>query len=74
MKLFCALCGEPTEREVSVDANGEMVATCACGRFLKFPGSILWDYNPQPQSNPIDPPQSNDTPKVSLWRKILRRF
>lgn len=71
MKLFCAACGDFTDREVYVDANGELVATCGCGRFLKFPPT-----NPPisaPPSNPIEPIQSNETskPKVSFWRKIF---
>lgn len=35
--LFCANCNKDTEHALTVDGNGETVATCACGRFKKIP-------------------------------------
>jgi hypothetical protein len=34
--IFCAACGVHTDHELS-NQFGELVATCPCGRFLKFP-------------------------------------
>lgn len=35
--VFCAGCQEVTKHKMSVDKNNEIVATCDCGRALKFP-------------------------------------
>ena len=45
--IFCANCQAVTGHKLSVqqDRNGhrEIVATCDCGRALKFPGDLLGD-------------------------------
>ena len=45
--IFCAQCQAVQTHKMSVqqDRNGnrEIVATCDCGRALKFPGSVLDD-------------------------------
>lgn len=42
--IFCANDQVITEQTLSVDpVNGEIVATCPCGRFLKFPSSVTPD-------------------------------
>lgn len=35
--VFCANEQKETAHTVDIDGNGEVVLTCACGRFLKFP-------------------------------------
>lgn len=35
--IFCANEQKLTPHKATVDANGEYVFTCACGRFLKLP-------------------------------------
>lgn len=40
-QIFCATEQAETAHELSVDVmNGEILATCPCGRFLKFPSSV----------------------------------
>jgi len=39
--VFCANCQAQTEHDCSPDKHGEVVFTCACGRFLKAP---LFDH------------------------------
>lgn len=36
-KAFCAGHQEVTDHEVTIDANGEYLFTCECGRFFKIP-------------------------------------
>ncbi len=39
--IFCAQCQEVTGHELGVESmNGEILATCPCGRFLKFPPNV----------------------------------
>jgi hypothetical protein len=42
--IFCAACQEETEHEVVLVKNNhgheEAVATCSCGRAIKFPASL----------------------------------
>lgn len=39
--LFCANCQKETEQDFALVNNAaELVATCACGRQLKWPGSL----------------------------------
>ncbi len=35
--VFCANEQKETTHQVDIDANGEIVVSCECGRFLKFP-------------------------------------
>lgn len=37
--IFCANEQAEIEHTLEVDNNGEIVATCACGRFIKFPAT-----------------------------------
>lgn len=39
-KVFCVNEQEITEHVVTVDANGEFVFTCPCGRFFKLSGEL----------------------------------
>lgn len=39
LKMFCAAEQLETAHSVDVDGNGEVILTCACGRFTKLPGS-----------------------------------
>jgi hypothetical protein len=41
--LFCADEQKLTSHELAVDNNGEIIATCACGRFVKFPAGFTAD-------------------------------
>jgi len=36
-EIFCAACQTKTSQKLSLDKNNEIVATCDCGRALKFP-------------------------------------
>lgn len=39
--IFCALEQTVTPHELTVEpVNGEILATCVCGRFLKFPPTV----------------------------------
>lgn len=38
--IFCAGDQAETEHTLTASAGGEVVATCSCGRFLKFPAGI----------------------------------
>lgn len=38
--IFCANCQEEKDHGLSLAPNGEVVATCDCGRFLKFPATL----------------------------------
>jgi hypothetical protein len=38
--IFCADEQKFTEHELAVDNNGEIVATCPCGRFVKFAAGL----------------------------------
>lgn len=44
--LFCANEGRETEHVLTVDRNGETVATCACGRFKKFVPNYDFEHPP----------------------------
>lgn len=35
--IYCSTCKTNTEHACVVDKQGEVVCTCSCGRFLKFP-------------------------------------
>jgi hypothetical protein len=74
---YCAGCNKATKHTVVVDRNSEFVATCNCGRFLKFPASFKFVPTfaaPPLESNP-SPEQSNAvSAKVPFWRSLLRRF
>jgi len=38
--IFCANEQKETEHNLEVDSNGEIVATCDCGRFIKLPAGV----------------------------------
>jgi RNase P subunit RPR2 len=40
-EAFCAQCQDLTTHTATIDANGELVLTCGCGRFIKVPGHNL---------------------------------
>lgn len=43
-QIFCANEQEVTTHTLSMEPmNGEIVATCPCGRFLKFPSTVTPD-------------------------------
>jgi hypothetical protein len=39
-EIFCADEQVKTTHTLEVDANGEIIATCPCGRFIKFPAEL----------------------------------
>lgn len=41
--VFCANEQADTEHTLDIDQNNEIVLTCACGRFLKFPAGTSAD-------------------------------
>lgn len=41
--IFCSGCQKHTTHKMSIDKNEEIVATCGCGHFLKFPANMVED-------------------------------
>lgn len=40
--VMCVACKTDTPHTVVTDKNGEYVATCACGRWKKYPADHVW--------------------------------
>jgi hypothetical protein len=38
--VFCANCQADTDHDATIDQNGDLVLTCACGRSIKFPAAF----------------------------------
>ncbi len=61
--IFCAQCQEVTAHDLGVESmNGEILATCSCGRFLKFPP----DVTPESFAELLAAHQEANTGQVSL--------
>lgn len=75
MRMYCTLCEKEMAWEVRTDHNGETVAECPCGHFLKFPAGSLPPVAEESRYNDSvvkAVKEQYNEPKVPLWHKILR--
>lgn len=76
MIVYCRVCNKSVNHAVE-RVNGELIATCSCGRFLKFADEDEVHFHNTKNVLGIDvrpkkpEKESHVETKVSLWRKIF---